>query len=116
MERLKPITVAEMSGFRKYAPECMSKRERRELIDYIARHPAAGSIIRGTGGVRKARWAVGNRGKSSGVRVIYYFHSDDVPIFLLTVFSKSNKTSLNGSEKAAIKQAVSALKSELSSK
>lgn len=55
--------------------------------------------MRGTGGIRKFRWASGSKGKSGGVRVIYYFHNESMPLFLLSVFSKSEKANLSMSER-----------------
>ena len=46
-------------------------------------------MVRGSGGVRKVRWAISGRGKSGGVRVIYYFKRQDDEIWLLTIYSKS---------------------------
>lgn len=43
------------------------------LVDYLAYNPTAGDLIQGTGGVRKLRWALQNRGKRGGARVLYYF-------------------------------------------
>jgi len=37
----------------------------------------SGDMVRGSGGVRKMRWAVGNKGKSGGIRIIYYWKSAD---------------------------------------
>ncbi|WP_434782260.1 hypothetical protein [Ferrovum myxofaciens] len=67
-------TIAELSAFSSAAQSLLSEDERRELISYLAQEPKAGVLIQGTGGVRKLRWAKGNRGKSAGVRVIYYFY------------------------------------------
>jgi hypothetical protein len=39
--------------------------------------------------VRKLRWGMSGKGKSSGVRVIYYFKRQDDEIWLLTIYSKS---------------------------
>ena len=44
------------------------------------------------------RWAAGSRGKSGGVRVIYYFHNKSLPLFLLTLFGKNEKVNLSKSE------------------
>jgi hypothetical protein len=49
------------------------------MMATLAEHPAAGMLIAGTGGVRKLRWAREGMGKSGGVRVIYYFHSEHLP-------------------------------------
>jgi hypothetical protein len=79
--------------------ERLSAEERSEVVTYLAEHPKAGDLLQGTGGVRKLRWARGGRGKSGGVRVIYYFHSDAIPLYLLTVFGKNEKANLSKSER-----------------
>ncbi|GGP54232.1 type II toxin-antitoxin system RelE/ParE family toxin [Shewanella saliphila] len=49
-------------------------------------------------GVRKLRWAKERGGKSGGVRVIYYYHSQDIPLFMLSLFGKNEKTNLSKAE------------------
>lgn len=53
-----------------------------------------GKIVRGSGGVRKVRWAIAGKGKSGGVRVIYYFKKQDDEIWLLTIYSKNEVGSI----------------------
>jgi hypothetical protein len=55
--------------------------------------------MQGTGGIRKLRWSAQGRGKSGGVRVIYYYHNETIPLFLLTVFGKGEKSNLSKSER-----------------
>jgi mRNA-degrading endonuclease RelE of RelBE toxin-antitoxin system len=50
-----------------------------------------------TGGLRKLRWSAHGKGKSGGVRVIYYYHNESIPLFLLTVFGKGEKVNLSKS-------------------
>lgn len=50
------VTVVETPEFIARADKLMSEEGRQELIDHLARNPAAGDLIRGTGGVRKLRW------------------------------------------------------------
>jgi hypothetical protein len=61
---------------------------------FVGANPDVGDIIPETGGVRKLRWSVRGRGKRGGVRVIYYFHSEAFPLFLLTVYTKNQKANL----------------------
>ena len=56
--------------------------------------PDAGAIVRGTGGIRKVRWAPVGKGKRGGVRVIYYWKRPDHEIWMLTIFSKSEKSTI----------------------
>ena len=67
-------------------------------------------IIKGTGGIRKIRWAVDNKGKSGGIRVIYYFHNESIPLFLVSVYGKKDKSSLTDKEKSVMKQLTAYLK------
>ena len=65
----------------------------------MAAHPADGDLIEGTGGVRKLRWGRDGRGKSGGVRVIYYFHGEAMPLYLLTMFVKNERANLSKAER-----------------
>lgn len=90
----------------------MSDEEREAFITSIACNPEAGRIMVGTGGVRKIRWGVGSRGKSHGVRVIYYYHNTEVPLFLLTVFAKNEQANLSQQERNLMKQLTATLVKE----
>ncbi len=92
-------TVAETPEYIRQAEKLLSEVERRDLISYLAEHPKAGDLIEGTGGVRKLRWARGGRGKSGGVRAIYYVHSEAMPLYLLTLFAKNERANLSKAER-----------------
>ena len=68
-----------------------------------------GDLIPGTGGVRKLRWGVEGRGKRGGARIIYYFHSDRMPLYLLAVFTKNERADLSPSERATLRSLVDQL-------
>ena len=103
------ITVAETEPFQKKVSRLLSEDERAELIAYLSMHPNSGVLIQGTGGIRKLRWARSGRGKSGGVRIIYYFHSEYMPLYLLTLFGKSEKANLSMEEKHILSKAVKEL-------
>ena len=92
-------TVAELPSFIRLAQGLLSEEERLELIRFLAERPRAGDLIEGTGGIRKLRWGRGGRGKSGGVRVIYYYHSDFMPLYLLTLYAKSDRSNLSQEQK-----------------
>lgn len=104
------ITVAEMPEYIRRATKLLSQSERNDVVDYVAATPKAGDLIQGTGGVRKLRWARSGRGKSGGVRVIYYFHSEALPLYLLTVFGKGEKADLSQAERNELAKLVQVLK------
>lgn len=93
------ITVVELPEFVKRSERLLKEDERKNIINYLAAHPAAGVVMKGTGGIRKLRWKKEGSGKSGGVRVIYYYHNQQIPLFLLTVFGKSEKANLSKAER-----------------
>lgn len=103
------MTVAELPEYQRRAEKLLSEDERRDVVSYLAAFPKDGDLIRGTGGVRKLRWRQGGRGKSGGVRVIYYFHSERMPLYLLTVFAKNERADLSQAERNELAKLVSVL-------
>lgn len=91
--------IAELPYCIRLADRLLLPDERQDLIDYLAGHPKAGDIMEGTGGVRKLRWRRGGQGKSGGVRIIYYYHDDLMPLYLLTLFAKNNKANLTKAQR-----------------
>ncbi len=49
-------------------------------------------------------------GKSGGARVVYYFHSDVMPVFVLDIFAKNEKANLSKAERNALARLVQILK------
>lgn len=101
--------VAELPEYIRRANELLNEAERKSVIDYLAAHPRAGDIMEGTGGIRKLRWARGGKGKSGGVRVIYYYHDQRIPLYLLTVFGKNEKSNITKSERNELARLVGLL-------
>lgn len=92
-------TIVELPEFQKRASNLLKDDEKASIINYLAAHPQSGDLMQGTGGIRKLRWSAQGKGKSGGVRVIYYYHSLTVPLFLLTVFGKGEKANLSKAER-----------------
>ena len=101
-----PTAVVESDAFLADAKAFFTEDERAELVLYIAMNPDAGVIMPATGGVRKLRWGVQGRGKSGGVRVIYYFHNETLPVFMLNVFAKNEKADLSNAERNALRRYI----------
>jgi hypothetical protein len=93
------LTIAEVPEYIRRSEKLLTEEERREVVDYLAANPKAGDIMEGTGGVRKLRWGRQGRGKSGGVRVIYYVHSELMPLYLLTLFAKNERANLTKAER-----------------
>lgn len=103
------ITVAETAPFQRKISSLLSTDERADLIAYLAAQPSAGVLMQGTGGIRKLRWARQGGGKSGGMRLIYYFHSEIMPLYLLAAFGKNEKANLSSEEKILLAKAVKEL-------
>ena len=99
MARPVPVSVVETPEFLAAARRIMDEEERGLLVDYLARNPAAGDLVPGTGGVRKLRWALEGRGKRGGARVVYYYHSDTMPIFALTAYAKNERADISQADR-----------------
>ncbi len=82
--------------FSSYLPEYLTDDEYAELQEYLCDHPAAGDVVRGSGGVRKVRWSRAGSGKSGGVRVCYYARSRAGQIWMLLIYAKSARDSIPG--------------------
>jgi len=112
MSRLALLTVVETPEFLSTADKLMDDHERAMLVDYLARNATSGVLIPGTGGVRKLRWGLSGRGKRGGARVIYFYHSTDLPLFALTVYAKNEREQLSQKDqndfRRLIKQLVEA--------
>jgi hypothetical protein len=76
----------------------MDTDERAAVVQFLATNPQAGDIMAGTGGARKVRFKRPGTGKSGGYRVVFYYAGQDVPIFLLNVFTKGERANLSKAE------------------
>ncbi len=99
----------EASVFTRLLPNYLTDEEYRGLQSYLLETPDAGEIIKGSGGVRKVRWASTGSGKRGGLRVIYYWKNASHEIWMLTLYSKSEQSTIPGH---MLKQIAEAIKNE----
>jgi hypothetical protein len=83
--------------------------EYQDLQNVLVENPESGDIIRGGGGIRKVRYAAQGRGKSGGVRVIYYWAKDKEQVYMLMIYPKSKKDNLTAVETAILRELVKEL-------
>lgn len=89
------LTVVESPIFQRLWPRYWDEDERAEFASFIAVNPDAGAVIRGSGGVRKVRWAREGTGKSGGVRIIYLTRNEAGEVYLLTLYAKSKSENIS---------------------
>ena len=91
----------------------MDEAERSELVDFLARNPLAGDVIKETGGVRKIRWARPGAGKSGGFRAVYFFYDEDAPIYAILAYGKGQQAELSPKQRQAAAKFVHELKAAI---
>ena len=105
METRRPwVSVVETTAYLAKAAKVLSENEQRLVSNMVGADPTVGEVMVGTGGVRKVRFALEGRGKSGGARIVYFFHNETMPVFLLTVFAKKEKDNLSAAERNALKK------------
>lgn len=103
-------TVVETPIFVRRAEKLLSEEEHADLITCLAGEPEAGDEIVGTGGVRKLRFGAMGRGKSGGVRVIYYFYDGSMPVYALLIYGKNERADLTPDQRKAVTAFAAAIK------
>jgi mRNA-degrading endonuclease RelE of RelBE toxin-antitoxin system len=103
------MEFVETSVFTKALHALLSDDEYRQLQNLLWRDPLAGDLVKGGGGIRKIRFGIEGRGKSGGVRVIYYWIPPDEEIYMLLIYPKSKKDSLSAEETAVLRALVKEL-------
>jgi len=104
-------TIVELPEYLREAEKFLGADEKSGIVEALARKPKSGVLITGTGGIRKLRWVRPGSGKSSGVRVIYNYQNQVMPLFLLNIFAKGEKSDLSKAERNELAQLAQILRS-----
>ena len=88
------FSFVESRLFTRLVGDYLTDDEYAELQVALAEAPERGAIVRGSGGVRKLRWAQPGRGKRGGVRVIYYAKTREGVIWMLTIYAKNEEQNI----------------------
>lgn len=99
-------TVVETPMFVKLVDKLLDEAERTQLTSFIAANPETGSVVPGSGGVRKMRWGLPGLGKQGGARVIYFNRLPDGEIWLLLIYGKSERDNISASILKMIKEEI----------
>ena len=88
------MIFVELPGFVAFREEHWSDEDLRLLQWHLVSRPDSVDVIRGSGGLRKLRWAASGRGKRGGARVIYYWIASDDTIYLIYAYAKNVRDDL----------------------
>ena len=83
------FSFVETKLFTRLVQEYLSDDAYARLQEALIANPELGSVIPGSGGVRKMRWGVAGRGKRGGIRVIYFLRTQRGQIWMLTLYAKN---------------------------
>ena len=95
----------ELPAFSRFRADYLSDEAFRGLQNDLMKHPEAGDVIEGTGGLRKLRHGDPQRGKGKrgGLRVIYFWWEAGLQFWLFTLYGKDEMDDLSPKEKKALK-------------
>ncbi|HYA92058.1 MAG TPA: type II toxin-antitoxin system RelE/ParE family toxin [Thermodesulfobacteriota bacterium] len=100
------MVIIETKVFTKQVVELLSDDEYKKLQAQLVESPEAGSIIKGSGGLRKIRWVMKGRGKRGGVRIIYYWAVKDDILLMLLIYPKSEQDDLTSKQTKILRKIV----------
>ena len=100
------MVIVETSVFTRRVKTLISDDEYMALQKALVKRPDMGAIIQGSGGLRKVRWKLEGRGKSGGMRSIYYWVKDEEQIYMLYIYPKSEQEELTPEQKKLLKAVV----------
>jgi mRNA-degrading endonuclease RelE of RelBE toxin-antitoxin system len=97
------VVFIETPVFTKQVLELLSDYDYSDFQHYLAQNPEVGDVIKNTGGLRKIRWKTKGKGKSGGVRVIYFYVPSVIQIRLLLIYKKGIKDDLTSNERKVLR-------------
>ena len=91
----------------------LNEEDLKRLQEEMLLDPKTGAVMKGTGGIRKMRFAFEHRGKSGSVRIIYIDFEVYEKIYLLTAYPKNEKDNLTKAERNELRELVMVLENQL---
>jgi hypothetical protein len=100
----------ELPPFQRFRSDYLSDEEYRALQVHLLGNPEAGDLIKGTGGLRKIRFADKRRGKGKrgGLRVIYYWWTGGTQFWMFTIYDKDEMSDLSSDERKMLAKLLEA--------
>ena len=106
------VTIIRTKEYSRFVSHLPPRVEISKAEEEISSNPDKWPVIKGTGGIRKARFAIGNKGKRGGGRIWYFYFIQKEEIYLLRAYLKNEKEDLTETDKSILKQSVRNLTNE----
>lgn len=102
------MVFVELPAFARLRADYLDDEAYRSLQSVLLACPTTGSVIEGTGGLRKARFGDARRGKGKrgGLRVIYHWWQAGQQIWLFTLYDKDEATDLTASQRDILRRSL----------
>lgn len=100
------MVIIETSIFTNQVQALLSLEEYRKLQMALMIRPDLGTVIPGSGGLRKVRWSLSGRGKRGGVRTIYYWAVASDQILMLLMYAKNDRDDLTPTQLKVLRKIV----------
>ncbi len=100
------MIFVETTSFTRRMMSLLSDEEYSRLQQVLVERPDIGEVIKGSGGIRKVRWAVAGQGKSGGARIIYYWSVRRDTILMLTAYAKNERQDVTDKELKVLRATV----------
>lgn len=106
MEYSYAMIIKETTIFTKIILEAIPDDNYRQLQKELIKNPDLGNIIKGSGGIRKIRWNMPEKGKRGGIRIIYYWIAAKDQIYMLYAYTKAKQENLTPDQLNTLKKVV----------
>lgn len=103
------MVFVETPVFTKLVIDILTDDQYGLLQTTLVARPDAGDLIKGSGGIRKLRWALPGRGKRGGVRVIYFWRVSESQILMLSIYAKNEQANLTPAQIKTLAKVVKEL-------
>lgn len=100
------MVIIETSVFTRQVQQHLDPEDYRKLQAVLTVRPDLGTVIPGSGGLRKARWGYQAIGKRGGLRVIYYWAVEQNQLLMLFLYPKNVRGDLSPSQLAQLRRII----------
>jgi hypothetical protein len=100
------VIFIETTVFTRQVLSLLADEEYREFQRFLTGQPDAGALIKGSGGLRKVRWAMEGRGKRGGVRAIYFWAVEHEQPLMLLMYPKNERDGLTPGQVKTLRRII----------